>query len=306
MKHLSVLLLALALILPASQPACAEKVRLRFVGGPPGGSFEGAARALTQRLKEELGADVSLAISGGSVENLRRIHKGEADFGIVYAADLFLARSGQLPYDPRSYDRILALAPLYPAPAQLMVRADGGITRVGQLAGKRVAIGTIGSGTAATAQRFFTSIDLWDLIRPDFTGYQEAISALGHGYIDAIWVFAGLPNQTVVQAAGSYPVRLLDLSEDAEKKGFFTQYPFFSKTSIAPGTYPGIDYPVNTFQDIAVWVAGSHVAADTVRKAMAAAARSQGQSPALIGDHAGILTPLHPGAELYWQDMGKR
>jgi len=306
MKPLFVLLLALVLILPASQPAAAEKVRLRFVGGPPGGSFEGAARSLTQRLKEELGVEVSLAISGGSVENLRRINKGEADFGIVYAGDLFLARAGQLPFDPRSYDLVLGLAALYPAPAQLMVRADSGITRVGHLAGKRVAVGTIGSGTAATAQRYFTSIDLWDLIRPDFTGYQEAISALGHGYIDAIWVLAGVPNQTVIQAAGSYPIRLLDLAEDAERKGFFTQYPFFGTTILAPGTYPGVDSPVKTFEDVAVWVAGSHVDTEIVRKAMAAAAKSQGQSPALISDFSGILTPLHPGAERYWQDMGKR
>ncbi|WP_429885269.1 TAXI family TRAP transporter solute-binding subunit [Geoalkalibacter halelectricus] len=299
MRLLSTLvaLVLLLLALPDGTAVAAEKSRLRFSGGPPGGTFEIAARGLTQRINEQrFGTEVTLAISGGSVENLRRVNSGEADFAIVYAGDLLLAGIGQLPYDNRIYDQVLAVATLYAAPAQLLVRANSTITGVEDLASKRVAVGGIGSGTAATAQRFFTSVGLWDRIKPDFSGYQDAISALGHGYVDAIWVFSGIPTSAVTQAAKSFPVRLLDLAGPADQSGFYRQYPFFTRTLIPADTYPQVNQEVATFQDLAIWVAGSHVSAATVEQALAAALREA----ALIEGRDGILTPLHPGAETFW------
>ncbi|KIH76376.1 hypothetical protein SAMN05660860_01421 [Geoalkalibacter ferrihydriticus] len=301
-KSLHVLLIFLLTLFagyPAASATAAEKTRLRFSSGPPGGTFETTARALTLRINEQRpGVEVSLAISGGSVENLRRVNSGEADFAIVYAGDLLLAGIGLLPYDNRIYDQVLAVATLYAAPAQLVVRANSNITRVEDLAGRRVAVGGIGSGAAATAQRFFTGIGLWDRIKPDFSGYQDAISALGHGYVDAIWVFSGVPTAAVTQAAKSFPVRLLNLSEAAEQSGFFRQYPFFTPTVIPAHTYPHVDYEVATFQDLAVWVAGDQISAATVEQALAAASRDE----ALVDGREGIITPLHPGAATFWEN----
>lgn len=306
MRHV-IFSLLLATLLAATAPALAVKwgpQRLTFAGGPAGGSFDEVSKNTISRINANLPeVALSYSISGGSVENLRRINSAEADLGIVYAGDIFLGRIGRLPYDVRTYDRVLALAVLYEAPAQLMVRAGSNITSVQDLVGRRIAVGGIGSGAAAAAQRYFTGLGLWDRIRPEFTGYQDAISALAHNYVDAIWVFAGLPNPTVSQAARSYPIRLLDLAEAAEQAELFAQYPFFTRTRIPAGIYSGINEPVETIGDFAVWVAGAHVSTEVIEKIMGAAHDTKPNETPLFTGHQGSITPLHPGADAFWQSQ---
>lgn len=298
----SVLLCLLALGWPATAAKWGPQ-RLTFAGGPPGGTFEAVAKDAISRVNAGQSEMVlSYSITGGSVENLRRINSAQADLGIVYAGDIFLGRVGRLPFDFRTYERVLALAPLYAAPAQLVVRAESEYTSVDKLVGKRIAVGGIGSGTAATAQRYFTSLGLWDRIKPEFIGYQDAISALAHGYVDAIWVFAGLPNAAVVQAARSYPIRLVNLAEMAEQSGFLAQYPFFSRVTIPAGIYPGVDEPIETFADTAVWVAGAHVETDLVRKLLRAVESGDPKKESLLRGYAEDIAPYHPGAEMFWKD----
>ncbi len=169
--------------------------RLAFSGGPEGGTFQYFSNGIASRLSKTVpGLEVSNTASAGSLENLRRLNSGEADFGIVYSGDTYLGRNGRLTQDDRRYESVHAVAFLYGAPAHLVVMAGGDISSVADLAGKRVAVGGAGSGAAASAQRYFTSIGLWDEMKPEFLGYSKAASALGDKLIDAFWVISGYPN----------------------------------------------------------------------------------------------------------------
>ena len=313
--HLCSLLVLLLAALPVSL-ALAAPPQVRLVSGPAGGTFDVVGDTIT-RLVNEKSAEmaISRSISAGSVENLRRLSSGEADLGIVYAGDLFLAQQGRLPYDARTYDNVLAAAYLYSAPAQMLVRNDSAIQTVEDLAGKRVAIGGPGSGAAAAAQLYLTSIGLWDRIRPDYTGYQEAVSALAHRYVDAIWLFAALPTPAAAHAAQAFPVRLLDLQEAGAKAGFFADYPFFTPTVIPAGTYPGIDRDISTFSDRALLAAGAQVPEEAVREVLRKVFSGEGldrlgeKEPSLadLNKQKGVQTkarPLHPGAVTFWKEQG--
>ena len=50
-------------------------------------------------------------------------------------------------------------------------------------------------------------------MEPQFIGYNEAVSAMGDKLIDAVWVFAGFPNSSVIQAAASNKIQILDTVE---------------------------------------------------------------------------------------------
>ncbi|MDD2559032.1 MAG: TAXI family TRAP transporter solute-binding subunit, partial [Desulfuromonas sp.] len=116
----------------------AAKTRLAFSGGPDGGTFQYFANAISSRLSRmEKDIDISNMASAGSVENLRRVNSGDADFGIVYSGDLYLARIGQLTNDTRKYPNVLAMSYLYWAPAHLLVLSSSGINSVQDLTGKR-------------------------------------------------------------------------------------------------------------------------------------------------------------------------
>ena len=280
------------------------KERLAFSGGPEGGTFQYFSNGMSSRLSKTLdNVEVSNMASAGSLENLRRVNSGDADFGIVYSGDTYLGRNGRLTKDDKEYKNVHALAYLYGAPAHLVTLEKSGIKSVADLEGKRVAVGGAGSGAAGAAQRYFTSLGLWDKMNVEFLGYSKAAEALGDGLIDAFWVFAGFPNASVIQAAASNDIVLLDVIGAAEGTSFFKDYPFYTRVTIPAGTYSGIDYDVDSFQDSALWVAGAHVDADIVKSALdqifskeglafMVKVKSTAKAMSVDGALSGIVTPV--------------
>lgn len=308
--------LACAALMALPAGAFAAKTRLAFSGGPDGGTFQYFSNAISSRLSKQLpDVEVSNMASAGSVENLRRVNSGDADFGVVYAGDLFLGVTGQLTNDPKKYPNVLSLAYLYGAPAHLVVLADSGIASVKALEGKRVAVGPAGSGAAASAQRYFTALGLWDKMKVEYIGYSEAASSIGDKKIDAMWVFAGFPNSSVIQAAASNKIKLLSLVEDAKATDFFSVNPYYAEVTIPAGTYSGVDYDVQTVQDSTIWVAGKHVKDDVAYNSLKEIFSPDGltfmvgvtkaaEAMKVEDGNYGIVTPLHAGAAKFWQEKG--
>ncbi len=300
----------------ADTAAPAKTTRLAFSGGPEGGTFQYFSNGMAIRLSKAIpGLEVSNTASAGSLENLRRVNSGEAEFGIVYSGDTYLGRNGKLTQDENKYENVHALAFLYGAPAHLVVLADGGISTLEDLAGKRVAVGGAGSGAASAASRYFTSLGLWEKMSPEFLGYSEAAAALGDKLIDAFWVFAGYPNSSVIQAAASNEIKLLDLVEAGQKSGFFDEYPFYTQLTIPAGTYGGVDYDVASFQDSALWVANKDTDPDVIDAALAeiyspdglaymVKVKSTAKSMSIARGLDGVVTPVHAGAERFWTENG--
>jgi uncharacterized protein len=307
---------ALAVTLAVPGTALAAKTRLAFSGGPDGGTFQYFSNAISSRLSKNLpDVEVSNMASAGSVENLRRVNSGDADFGIVYAGDMFLAANGELTNDTKKYTNVHSLAYLYGAPAHLVVLADSGINSVKDLTGKRVAVGPAGSGAAASAQRYFTGVGLWDKMKVEFIGYSEAASAIGDKKIDAMWVFAGFPNSSVIQAAASNKIKILSLVDAAKESDFFAKNPYYAEVIIPAGTYSGVDYDVKSVQDSAIWVAGKHVKEDIAYAALKDTFSDEGLAYMVSVTKAaasmkikdglyGIATPVHKGAAKFWTEKG--
>jgi len=290
--------------------------RLAFSGGPEGGTFQYFSNGIAIRLSRDIAdVEVSNMASAGSLENLRRVNSGEADFGIVYSGDTYLGRVGRLTNDTRKYEKVHAMAYLYGAPAHLIVKEGSGIDAVADLEGKRIAVGGAGSGAAGAAERYFTSLGMWDKMNVEFLGYSKAASALGDNLIDAFWVFAGFPNSSVIQAAASNKIKILSVVDAGQAAGFFDDYPFYTQLTIPAGTYSGVDYDINSFQDSALWVAGAHVKPDVVYGALAdifsneglaymVKVKSTAKAMSVKNGLQGVVTPVHEGAEKYWTEQG--
>ncbi len=297
--------------------AHAQTERLAFSGGPDGGTFQYFSNGIATRLSRTMeGVEVSNMASAGSVENLRRVNSRDADFGIVYSGDMYLGLNGKLTNDTRKYRNVQAMSYLYGAPAHLIVLDGSGITDVAQLEGKNIAVGPAGSGAAASAQRFFEGVGLWDKITPQYIGYNQGASALGDRQIDALWVFAGFPNASVIQAASSNKIRLLQVNEAAEKGTLFNDHPYYATVTIPAGTYPNVDYDVVTIQDSALWVAGRHLSAERVHDSLQDIYSEEGlkfmssvsqaaTSMTIDSGIMGIVTPMHDGAKAFWTEQGK-
>lgn len=311
-----VAVLAIGLGLVSDDAMAAKKFKAKIGGGPTGGTFNTFANAMAVYVPKQLeGIKVSAVGSGGSVENVKRVSAGESDFGLCYAVDSALGRGGNLPKDDTKYDGTMAMGFLYGAPAQLVVRADSDIKSAMDLKGKRVAVGNAGSGAAASAERFFRHLGVWDNFSPQFLGYSAAASAFKDGKIDAFWVLVGYPNRSIIEASVQVDVRLIEVGKDAEEFDFYSAYAYIPMT-IPAGTYGEGTPACASFQDATFLCANANVPADVVYNIMKTlwspdgmaamvAAKKTFKSMTLENAFDGASIPLHPGAVKFWEEQGK-
>ncbi len=295
----------------------APRGRYTFAGGPSGGTFQYYASGMSTLAgrSDLVKARLLARATGGSVENLRLVNSGEADFGVVYSGNVWQGRHGRLEADENKYEDVLAVAFLYGAPAQLVVRQNSGIETATDLRGKRVAVGNAGSGAAYNAEVFFKQIGIWDDIKKEYLGYRNAAQALQNNQLDAFWVFAGFPSAAVMEVALQEDIKLLDTYAAAEEAGLFEDYPYFSRIVIPAGTYEGQTEDVQTFQDATVWVANANVPEQTVHNLLTEIFSDAGlaymvsthisaEEMSIPGGAKGIVTPFHPGAVRFWTEQG--
>jgi len=307
-------LTACALIYPAT--ALAGK-RMVFGGGPAGGTFQIVANSIQTYgpVKQSKDYTVRAQSSAGSVENLRKVNAGRMQFGVVYSGHVYLGHNGRLKNDKRRYKDVLAVSYLYGAPAQLVVRKGSGIRSVKDLVGKRVGVGNAGSGAFANCELFFTHMGVWDKIKRNAMGYNDAAAAFGNNQLDAFWLFTAFPSGAVIMAAQTNDIDLVDLAGDAEESGFFKKYPYFAKLSVPAGTYRGVDKTAPSFQDSTLWVANSKVPADVVHDLLSKIYTAEGlaymrnqkktfKEMSIKDGTKGIVTSLHPGAQRFWKEKG--
>jgi TRAP transporter TAXI family solute receptor len=293
------------------------KKRIIFGGGPAGGTFQVVANAIQvyKPVKAMEEFTVKAQTSGGSTENLRKTNAGRQQMSVVYSGEVFRGREGLLTGDKKKYENVLAVAWLYGAPAQLVVRADSGIKSVKDLVGKKVGVGNAGSGAFANCELFFSHLGVWDKIERNAMGYSDAAAAFGNNQLDAFWVFAGFPVGGVMMAAQTNDIALVNLNADAEASGFYKKYPYYRKLAVPAGTYKGVDYDAPSFQDSALWVANAKVSADVVYKLLSIIYTDEGlkhmvsqkktfKNMSLETGATNIVTPFHPGAEKFWKEKG--
>ncbi len=315
-KLLWISLLSVTVILAGMTTVQAKDYSIKIGGGPTGGTFNTFTNAMAVYVpKVNANIKATSVGSGGSVENVKRVHNGESDFGICYAVDSDLGFKGKLPQDENKYDGIRTMGYLYGAPAQLVVRTDAGIKSAMDLKGKRVALGNAGSGAAASAERFFRHIGLWDDFKPTFLGYSQAASAFQDGKIDAFWVLVGYPNRSIIEAAVQVKIALVDVGVDAEKTKFYDAFAY-APTVIPAGTY-GKEMPdCKSFQDGAILTANKDLDEELIYTIMKTLWSKQGMEAMVMAkktfkemtlenNFKGASVPLHPGAVKFWKEQGK-
>jgi uncharacterized protein len=311
--------LAVATIVSLTAVTSASAAMYKFSGGPSGGTFQYFAAGISQYTNDNkiIKSKINVSASAGSVQNVRLVSAKRADFGIAYAGDAYLASVGKLsPKDTRQYKGVTAVAYLYGAPAQLIVKANSNINSAADLAGKKVGVGKGGSGAAANAERFFKGMGVWDKMKPEFLGYNNASAAFSNNQLDAFWVFAGYPTAAVIQAAQQNNIKLIDVYKDAKENGVLKQYPFYSPLSIPANTYKGQTNEINSFQDSALWIANERVPEDVVYNMLKAVFTEKGleymitikktakQMSVKGGTKGTSELKLHPGAIKFWKEKG--
>ncbi len=171
---------------------------LRFATGGP----QGAYHAYGKRYREILarhGVELELVNSSGSVENLDLLSRGDSGVEVAFAQGGTGADAG---------DALVSLASLYYEPAWLFHRDSVTFATLGELAGRRVAVGPQGSGTRALALALMADNGIApEQFALSDLGGADALSALQAGEIDAWFTVAGVNSELVRRAFAADGIR---------------------------------------------------------------------------------------------------
>lgn len=240
---------------------------------------------------------------------------GSLDLAIVQSDTQAEAVEGQGRFAGAGFSDMRAIFALYPEALALVARADSGISRPQDLAGRKVWRGADGSGTRALADAataaYGVSPDAF-APAPDIAPNQVA-AALCDGSVDAFFYAAGQPTPEVTEAALGCGARLVPLTGPAIDK-LVAGNPAFVKTTIPAGMYAGVTQATPTFGVGATLVTRADVSDDRIHRMVAEIFADfemlRGLEPVLADlDPAtmtslGLTAPLHPGAERYFRERG--
>jgi len=182
-------------------------------------------------------------VTGGSVENVNRIIAGQIDLGFALSVTAFEAYHGG-PDFPEPTADLRVVAPLYANISHIVVPASSSAQSLDDLRGKRVSVGSAGSGTEQVSRQLLEvyGMTYYD-IEPRYLSFTESSAALSDGAIDAAIMSVGVPAAAVLEAATTRGVRLLPMSP-AKMAELRALYPYYSAGVIPAGAYPGVEEAV--------------------------------------------------------------
>lgn len=190
--------------------------QISIATGGTGGVYYIYGGAIAEVLTKHLqGVNAVAEVTSASVDNILLLSDGKAELAFSLADTVFLAVQGQKPFD--GPQPVKALAVLYNNFNHLVTREGSGIESVADLKGKRVSIGSPGSGTEVTARRILEAygLDPDKDIQPDFLGVQESADALRDGRIDAFFWSGGYPTGAVSDLANTpgFDLKIIPLGD---------------------------------------------------------------------------------------------
>ncbi len=214
--------------------------------GGTGGIYYPLGGALASRLSAADSAGRYTAeVTGGSVENVNRVVAGQIDLGFTLAISAYEAYTNGIDGSTPATD-LRIVAPLYPNVVHVMVASGAGIESVADFAGRRVSVGSAGSGTEQTAQQVLAAFGLtYDDVSAQYLSFSESAAALRDGALDAAILSVGFPAAAVLEATTAGGVELLPIT-GAGLEALLGAHPYYEVGEIPSGAYPGVDAPVPT------------------------------------------------------------
>src|SRR5437899_5166638 len=220
---------------------------LNIVTGGTGAVYIVYGAGLAELLNKKLGTAASAQSTTASVDNMKLIGSGKADVAFTLADTAFDAINGTGPFAaPEKKVDAKALAVLYSNLTHVVVKDGAGINGAADLKGKRVSVGSAGSGTEIIANRTLEAygLDPNKDIQRERLGVQDSANALRDGKIDAFFFSGGLPVPAVLDLSTATKIKMLDLTDSIQKMS--AKYGnFYFNITIPKSTY-------NTAADVTV------------------------------------------------------
>lgn len=274
---------------------------------PLGGAF---ANLITNNIA---GYNCTAESTGGAVENAWLLARGEIDIGFVDASTVYQAQNSLGDFADGGAASIKGIMSIYNEIVQL-VSCNPDITSIEDLRGKKVAVGSAGSGTEVMARTLLGLYGMtYDDIEEDFLGFGDASTGLKDKTLDAAIIWAGVPTSGLLELGAQNDFYMIDIPADkmAELK---ESQPFCVEATMDSSYYSGMKNTANTIgvpatlcarEDLSEQMVYDFLATTFDNLQVIADSHSQGANLSLETCLLGLESAeLHPGAVKYYTEKG--
>jgi TRAP transporter TAXI family solute receptor len=272
---------------PGAEETGAAGGQLTIATGGTGGVYYPLGGGLADVISENLtGYTATVSETNASVDNMLLIADGGADIAFALADTASDAVNGTADFEGSPVEAC-ALARIYDNYTQILTSSASGIASVADLAGKRVSLGSPGSGTEVIALRILEAagIDPDADIERQGLGIDDTVAGLRDGTIDAGFWSGGLPTGALVDYATTGEMVLIPNAEFTAP--MTEQYgEVYTEGVIPADTYEGQAEDVSSVVVANVLVVNPSMPEDLQR-----------DLTALLFDHKADLVAVHPAAE---------
>lgn len=296
-----------------SASAASDQLETKFVTiatGGASGPYNIIGTALSEVYANTFGVNSKTQTTGASVENVNLLSQGKVDMILALSDVVTDAVAGENNFELPVGD-IQQIAVLYPNVVQVVTTQDSGITNIEDLRGKRIAVGDQGSGTEVNARTLLEGFGItYDDVDVDYLGFAEAADAMKAGKVDAAFFSSGLPNSSLMELEQGLDLQLVAI--DQNKLGeIIASKPYFNTFEIPAGTY-GNDTAVPTAAIMNALMVRSDLSEDDGYKLTKAlfenleglkTAHQAANDISLETANDGMVAPIHPGAQKYYDEQ---
>lgn len=314
-KFVSILLVFMLVFTACSTTVFAAKATYLSIGtGSVTGVYYPLGGALASIISNQMeGYSCAAESTGGAVENASLLIDNKIDLGFVAASTLYDAQHGLDAFEGKDGTKVQALFSFFPEVVQI-IAVDPSIKTIPDLAGKRVAVGSAGSGTEVMARAILALYDMsYDDINEDYLGFGDAASGLKDGTVDVAFTWAGVPTASVMELSATHNISLISFT-DEELEKLMSVSSYCVPATITKETYPKMFEEAQSFSIPAIICASSELSEEFVYDFMGkvfdntellAQTHERGADLSLETALDGLDgAVLHPGAVKFFTEKG--
>lgn len=270
-----------------------------------------AAKAINEAAGSKM--NVTVIATGGAVDNLARLARGQIQMGLGTFETVYQAYRGIDKFEGKAQPKLRSLWVHSLAIQSYVVRADSGVKDLASLSGKKFTAGQRGSATENMVQQILAAID----VKPDYfvATLSDAVEAVRNnrsiGYVKA---GSGLGlDGTTLELKTLTPINVLSFSPE-QVKTVQSRFPFVTFVTTKPGDIEGVGavtMPIQSIGEFAYSDTLTDAQVETILDGIIKGQAIQGAAFPEIKNMniaestmKGTLVPLHKGAVKFYKKMG--
>jgi TRAP transporter TAXI family solute receptor len=290
-----------------------EKIDLKMMTGPTGGSWIPLGGAIAELIQKAIPGTNVLVLPGGGIANVMGVEEGKADIGFGNSSSSVDGWAGRPPFKAPTKN-VRQLANLYPQYFQMVVLDESPIKSVADLKGKAISPGPKGHTGELLAQQVLQvyGLSYKEMSKVHHVHYSDSVNLMKDGHADAFILGTTIPGSSILDLATAKKIRLLSLPDDKIKE-LQKMNQGYIKRIIPAGTYPGVNYDVQTVGYFTHLVISAKLSDDLVYKITKVISENVARLADVVKDMKGVTAkdlaldiglPFHPGALKYYKEVG--